>query len=90
VPSAALSDFATDPRIVLILDAGDTSFRFSARRGRQRGTEILPRSTHAHDLPRCLPTLVEGFTAIGNRCPEPPVALSFAFSPGQPITRRHH
>lgn len=79
MPSAAISDYATDPRIVLTLDAGGTSFRFSARRGRQRITEIVTLPTHGHDLPRCLATLVEGFTTIQTRCPEPPVAISFAF-----------
>ncbi len=70
---------ASDPRTVLTLDAGGTSFRFSARRGRERVTEIVTLPSQADDLPRCLANLVEGFTRVRAACPEPPVAISFAF-----------
>ncbi len=70
---------ASDPRLVLTLDAGGTSFRFSARRGRGRVTEIVTLPSQADDLARCLANLVEGFTRVRALCPEPPVAISFAF-----------
>jgi glucokinase len=70
---------ATDQRIVLTLDAGGTSFRFSARRGRERVTEIITLPAYGDDLARCLGALVDGFTRVQAACPEPPVALSFAF-----------
>ncbi|HQF38468.1 MAG TPA: ROK family protein, partial [Opitutaceae bacterium] len=70
---------ASDPRIVLTLDAGGTSFRFSARRGRERITELVTLPSAGADLGRCLANLVEGFTRACAACPEPPVAISFAF-----------
>ncbi len=70
---------ASDPRIVLTLDAGGTSFRFSARRGRARITDLVTLPTEGADLARCLANLVEGFTRVRALCPEPPVAISFAF-----------
>ncbi|HLP09258.1 MAG TPA: ROK family protein [Opitutaceae bacterium] len=76
MPHASL---ASDPRIVLTLDAGGSSFRFSARRGRERITEIITLPTHGDELPRCLAVLVEGFTRVRALCTEAPVAISFAF-----------
>ncbi len=70
---------ATDPRLVLTLDAGGSSFRFSARRGRERVTELVTLPSDGDDLARCLANLVEGFTRARAACPEPPVAISFAF-----------
>ena len=35
--------------------------------------------TEGADLARCLANLVEGFTRVRALCPEPPVAISFAF-----------
>ena len=70
---------ASDPRIVLTLDAGGTSFRFSARRGRERIIDLVTLPTEGADLSRCLANLVEGFTRVRALCPEPPVAISFAF-----------
>ncbi len=70
---------SSDPRLVMTLDAGGSSFRFSARHGRERVTAIVTLATHGDDLPRCLDALVEGFTRVRAACPEPPVAISFAF-----------
>jgi glucokinase len=68
-----------DPRVVMTLDAGGTSFRFSAMRGNKSviPTTILP--SNADDLDRCLGNIIEGFTATKQKCPEMPVAISFAF-----------
>lgn len=75
----SVAALASDPRLVLTLDAGGSSFRFSARRGRTRITETITLPTHGDDLARCLATLVEGFTRVRALCTEPPVAISFAF-----------
>ncbi len=72
-------EFANDPRIVMTLDAGGTSFRFSARRGCERITQVVTRPSHGNNLPKCLATLIEGFEQIRELCPAPPVAISFAF-----------
>jgi glucokinase len=68
-----------DSRIVMTLDAGGTSFRFSAMRGNKRITDIVTTTSDGDDLKKCLANLVIGFTAIKNQCPRPPVAISFAF-----------
>ncbi len=68
-----------DARIVLTLDAGGTSFRFSAVRGNQPVGEAVVMPTHGDDLDRCLADIVDGFTQVRARCPAPPVAISFAF-----------
>src|SRR5690348_16326518 len=76
-----------DPRVVMTLDAGGTSFRFMAMRGGRAITATLTRPSYADDLDRCLATLVEGFTRTRDACPEPPHAISFAF-PGPADYRR--
>ncbi len=68
-----------DERVVLTLDAGGTSFRFSALRGGQAVTDVLSLPSQANDLDRCLANIVEGFTRTKEQCPQPPVAISFAF-----------
>ena len=40
-------------------------------------TVVLP--SHGDNLERCLAVLREGFIAVKRHCPEPPVAVSFAF-----------
>ena len=74
-----MSAEALDPRIVLTLDAGGSSFRFSALRGGEAVTETLAMPSQADDLDLCLASLVEGFTRIKQQCPQPPAAISFAF-----------
>lgn len=71
--------FAHDPRVVLTLDAGGTTFGFSAIQG---GREVAPPvilPAEPRDLERCLDTLVEGFRRVLDAAPAPPAALSFAF-----------
>ena len=65
--------------IVVTLDAGGTNFAFAAIcDGKPIGKSItLPSS--AHDLDKCLQTLVNGFDEVISSLPEPPVAISFAF-----------
>jgi glucokinase len=69
----------TDRRIVMTLDAGGTNFRFSAMRGSQAVTEGVAMPSNGDNLDRCLANIVEGFSRIRKLCPEPPVAISFAF-----------
>ena len=76
-----------DPRAVMTLDAGGTSFRFAAMRGGRAVTETLTLPSFADDLERCLATLRDGFARTRDRCPAAPVAISFAF-PGPADYRR--
>lgn len=69
----------TDDRIVLTLDAGGTNFRFSAWRSGKPVTDTLLLPSEADNLDRCLFNLVRGFAQIKEKCPWPPVAISFAF-----------
>jgi glucokinase len=68
-----------DERIVLTLDAGGTSFRFSALCGGKPITNVLSLPSRANDLVECLSTIVAGFTQVKQQCPRAPVAISFAF-----------
>ncbi|MCX6900316.1 MAG: ROK family protein [Verrucomicrobia bacterium] len=72
-------NLSNDPRIVMTLDAGGTNFRFSAIRGGKPVTQTVAMPSNGDDLPRCLANIVEGFTRVKQQCPEPPVAISFAF-----------
>jgi glucokinase len=69
----------SDSRIVLTLDAGGTNFRFGAMRGGRPIIEGVHLPSNADHLDLCLANLVEGFETARARCPEPPVAISFAF-----------
>jgi len=77
---------AADPRTVLTLDAGGTTFTFSALRGGMEAAPPLTLPAHGADLERCLGQLVSGFQqardAAGG-CE----AISFAF-PGPADYRR--
>ena len=68
-----------DKRVVLTLDAGGTSFRFSAIRGGETITETITVPSNAGDLDKCLANIVGGFTRVMEQCPSAPVAISFAF-----------
>jgi glucokinase len=68
-----------DSRIVMTLDAGGTNFRFGAARGGKPVTETVALPSNADNLEKCLAGLIDGFTKVRNACPEPPVAISFAF-----------
>jgi glucokinase len=70
---------SNDKRIVMTLDAGGTNFRFMAIRGRKPLTETVAMPSNGDQLDRCLANIVEGFQRVKQQCPEPPVAISFAF-----------
>ena len=74
-----MTDISSDSRIVLTLDAGGTSFRFSAMRAGQTITPTIAIPSNGSDLDACLRGVVEGFTRTREQCPEPPAAISFAF-----------
>lgn len=69
----------SDSRIVLTLDAGGTNFRFGAMRGGKPLIETVLLPSNADNLELCLKNLIEGFETARSRCPESPVAISFAF-----------
>ena len=69
----------SDSRIVMTLDAGGTNFRFAAARGGKPVTETIALPSRGDHLEDCLANLIEGFTRVKALCPEPPVAISFAF-----------
>jgi glucokinase len=63
----------------MTLDAGGTSFRFSAMRGNKQVTETITMPTEGGNLELCLQKITEGFNRVKLLCPTPPVAISFAF-----------
>lgn len=71
--------YSYDNRTVITLDAGGTNFVFGAMRSNEFIVEPLTLPSNAHDLDKCLSTMVEGFRQIIGRLDEQPVAISFAF-----------
>jgi len=72
-------DLKNDRRVVMTLDAGGTSFRFSAMCGNEPVTETVVMPSNGDNLELCLANIVEGFARIKQQCPVMPVAISFAF-----------
>ena len=68
-----------DPRIVMTLDAGGTTLKFSAIRANQLLAGPIALPSEADHLERCLGNLVRGFETVKAMLPEAPVAISFAF-----------
>lgn len=71
--------YTDDKRIVITLDAGGTNLVFGAMRGCEYITRPLTYPSNAHDLDKCLDTMVKGFKEVIDSLPEKPVAISFAF-----------
>ncbi|MDE6507449.1 MAG: ROK family protein [Alistipes sp.] len=71
--------YSHDNRIVVTLDAGGTNLVFGAMRSNEFIVEPITYPSQAHDLDRCLETMVRGFLEIIARLDEKPVAISFAF-----------
>ena len=71
--------YEKDARVVLTLDAGGTKFCFSAAQGGREVGEPVVLPSYGDNLPRCLETIVEGFTRVRQAAPAAPVAISFAF-----------
>ncbi|MGA2751030.1 MAG: ROK family protein [Verrucomicrobiota bacterium] len=72
-------NYDKDNRIVMTLDAGGTSFRFSAMRGNKPVTQTVSMPSNGDHLGRCLANISEGFSQVKKQCSKPPVAISFAF-----------
>ncbi|MBI4893358.1 MAG: ROK family protein [Acidobacteria bacterium] len=70
---------STDPRIVMILDAGGTNLKFSAIRSNQLLLDPIYIPSEADNLERCLGNMIEGFRRVREQLPEAPAAISFAF-----------
>ena len=69
----------TSKPIVVTLDAGGTNFVFGAMcDGKPIGAPLTMPSS-AHDLDKCLSTLISGFEQVINSLERKPVAISFAF-----------
>ncbi|MDY0104502.1 MAG: ROK family protein [Lentimicrobium sp.] len=68
-----------DKRIVMTLDAGGTNFVFSAMQSNVEIVNPICLQSNAHDLEKCLQTLVEGFVQVKAQLNEEPIAISFAF-----------
>lgn len=65
--------------IVLTLDAGGTSFVFSAIADNREVVDPICLPAYPDDLERCLSSIVEGFRKVADLLHTPPVAISFAF-----------
>jgi len=72
-------DLEHDRRIIMTLDAGGNTLKFSAIRGLELLFEPRALPTHVDDLERCLADIRRGFHEVGRLLPEPAVAISFAF-----------
>lgn len=65
--------------IVLTLDAGGTSFVFSAIADNREVVDPICLPAYPDDLERTLASIVEGFSKVTERLDAPAVAISFAF-----------
>ena len=65
--------------IVVTLDAGGTNFVFAAMQNGEIIGERITLPSSAHNLDKCLQTLIAGFKQIIDSLPESPAAISFAF-----------
>ena len=71
--------YGNDQRIVMTLDAGGTTLKFSAIRGNRAVTAPFAVPSNGDHLERCLATICDGFERVRRSLPEAPVAISFAF-----------
>ena len=71
--------YRDDKRIVITLDAGGTNLVFGAMQAGQFITDPVSMPSNAHDLDKCLATIVSGFEQVISILEEKPVAISFAF-----------
>ncbi len=72
-------NFDNANQVVMTLDAGGTSFRFSAMRGGHAVVATVTTPSYADNLDRCLANLRDGFSRVKAQCPAAPAAISFAF-----------
>lgn len=74
-----MSNYISDARIVLTLDAGGTNMVFGAMKGGEFIVNPLTLPSNSDNLDLCLDTMVTGFQTIIDSLEERPVAISFAF-----------
>ena len=75
-----MGKYKNDNRVVLTLDAGGNSMRFSAMRGEEFIIDTITLPSNANNLDLCLETMVTGFRTVINQLGDvKPVAISFAF-----------
>lgn len=74
-----MTNYKTDSRIVLTLDAGGTNMVFGAMRGGEFIVDPITLPSNANNLDLCLETMVVGFESVINKLSEKPSAISFAF-----------
>lgn len=71
--------YNNDKRIIVTLDAGGTNLVFGAMQGCEYITEPITYPSNAHNLDKCLETMVKGFRDVIASLPQNPAAISFAF-----------
>lgn len=71
--------YSNDKRIVITLDAGGTNLVFGAMKAGKFIIDPISMPSNAHDLDKCLATIVSGFEQVIAKLDEKPVAISFAF-----------
>lgn len=74
-----MTNYRTDSRIVLTLDAGGTNMVFGAMRGGEFIVDPITLPSNSNDLDLCLQTMVTGFKSVINKLEGTPSAISFAF-----------
>lgn len=70
---------SNDNHLILTLDAGGTNFVFSAYQGGREIADPITLPSNAHDLDRCIGTIISGFEKVSAELPRPADAISFAF-----------
>lgn len=78
-PLKSTTMYRNDTRTVITLDAGGTNFVFGAMQGNKFIIDPITMPANAHDLDKCLSTMVEGFEQVIAKIDRKPVAISFAF-----------
>ena len=78
-PLKSTTMYRNDTRTVITLDAGGTNFVFGAMQGNKFIIDPITMPANAHDLDKCLNTMVEGFEQVIAKIDRKPVAISFAF-----------
>lgn len=78
-PLKSTTMYRNDTRTVITLDAGGTNFVFGAMQGNKFIIDPITMPANAHDLDKCLSTMVEGFEQVIAKIDHKPVAISFAF-----------
>lgn len=78
-PLKSTTMYRNDTRTVITLDAGGTNFVFGAMQGNKFIIDPITMPANAHDLDKCLNTMIEGFEQVIAKIDHKPVAISFAF-----------